>query len=152
MFQDFAGHEARLHFCIVSVSENNSGRCSEEGLWNISPFFPDSSRCMELWKQTNVSQHLNSPHLFLLMLQLIRAPKLPCPEEKDYVIQSDRFPCFFFVFFKMFYLSTQHFCPIFVCSQSSVSLDCIWNYRSSYHSLKRLVCPALCILVVLSNP
>ena len=44
------------------------------------------------------------------------------------------------------------FLPTFFCSQSSVSLDCIWNYRSSYHSLKRLVCPALCILAVLSNP
>lgn len=38
------------------------------------------------------------------------------------------------------------------CSQSSISLNCIWNYRSSYHSLTRLVCPALCILAVLSNP
>lgn len=44
------------------------------------------------------------------------------------------------------------FLPIFFCSQSSISLNCIWNYRSSYHSLKRLVCPALCILAVLSNP
>lgn len=44
------------------------------------------------------------------------------------------------------------FLPFFFCSQSSVSLDCIWNYRSSYHSLKRLVCPAMCILAVLSNP
>ncbi|XP_063741262.1 msx2-interacting protein [Eleginops maclovinus] len=29
------------------------------------------------------------------------------------------------------------FLPIFFCSQSSISLDFIWNYRSSYHSLKR---------------
>lgn len=48
--------------------------------------------------------------------------------------------------------STFFFLPIFFCSQSSVSLDCIWNYRSSYHSRKRLVCPAMCILAVLSNP
>lgn len=42
--------------------------------------------------------------------------------------------------------------PFFFCSQSPISLDCIRNNRSSYHSLKRLVCPALCILAVLSNP
>lgn len=58
-----------------------------------------------------------------------------------------------FVLQIFFSSSTQHlfFSPSF-CSQSSISLNCIWDYRSSYHSLKRLVCPALYILAVLSNP
>lgn len=68
----------------------------------------------------------------------------PCPQDEDYFFLSVLL-CFFFT------SPLNNFCHFFLLT-SSVSLDCIWNYRSSYHSLKRLVCPAMCILAVLSNP
>ena len=37
------------------------------------------------------------------------------------------------------------------CSLYSISLDYIWSNTPSYSSPKRLVCPALCIIAVLSN-
>lgn len=55
-----------------------------------------------------------------------------------------RITSFFFLTIFTFYI----FNPLF-CSQSSVSLNCIWNCRSGYRCLKRLVCSALCILAVL---
>jgi len=55
---------------------------------------------------------------------------------------------YFVGFFCLTIFSFYIFNPLF-CSQSSVSLNCIWNCRSGYRCLKRLVCSALCILAVL---
>lgn len=99
MFQDFAGQEARLHFCIMTVAQNNSGRCSEEGLWNISPFF---------WTEVNVWIYGHKLIFSSIRTLLIcfhwwfssfKYPSSCVHEEKDYFIQSDRFPCWFFIFF-----------------------------------------------------
>lgn len=81
----------------------------------------------------------------ILTLQLIRIHKAPRPEDEDYVFCQT-------IFASVCFNSPLNIFALFFCSQSSVSLDCIWNCRPSYHSLKRLVCPALCILAVLSNP
>lgn len=83
------------------------------------------------------------PCLFLSFLlkqtlRLIKVHEVLCPKNEDYSFCHEQF-CF------SFFPSPLNIFARFFCSQSSVSLDCIWNYRSSYHSLKRLVCPALCI-------
>lgn len=143
MFQDCL--RSKAWFLHHNCRRNNS----EEGLWNVTAFFFwTPSKCMDIWTQNDIFQHLNSSNLFWLKRQLIQVPNLWDPEERDHVIQSDRFPWGF----PPPTSPLSIFAPFFDCSQSSVSLDCIWNYRSSYHSLKRLVCPALCILAVLSNP
>lgn len=124
----------------------------EEGLWNTTLFFFYGSR-VNVWiygHKTVFSSIWTLPGCFNWCFSSFKYPR--SGTLKKGIMLSSRTD--FLVFFSSpLYLSTQHFCPIlFVCSQSSVSLDCIWNYRSSYHSLKRLVCPALCILAVLSNP
>lgn len=114
MFQDFAGQEARLHFCVMTVAQNNSGRCSEEGLWNISPFF---------WTEVNVWIYGHKPIFSSIWTLLIcffywcftsfKHPSSCVHEEKDYFIQSDRFPCWFFLYFFYFLPLHSTFLPHF---------------------------------------
>lgn len=112
--------------------------------------------CLDGYLDSDIFQHTKHPNMDLYKakvvlivltkqtLPLICAHEVPCAEDEDYVF------CCELVFF-IFSLLHSTFLPSF-CSQSSISQNCIWNNRSSYHSLKRLVCPALCILAVLSNP
>ena len=129
------------HDCHRSKMKKNAG------IWHLFFFFCSGPRAT-VWINGHKMVFSSIWTLLIFFNWCFCSFKLWHPEERDYVIQSDRFP---WVFFPLPLHST--FLPhFFVCSQSSVSLDCIWNYRSSYHSLKRLVCPALCILAVLSNP
>lgn len=74
-------------------------------------FFLDWSKCMDLWTQTDIFQHLSSPDLFSLMLQLIQAPKLLCPPRKGlfYPVGQISF-LIFFNFLPLHSTFLPHFC------------------------------------------
>lgn len=121
-------------------------------------FFPPPMCCGWIYGLTDIFQHTKHPSVdpYLVKFVFVILIKMDIPAD-----QSTWGPVpwrwglrlqMWTIVLQFFSPLHSTFLPIFFCSQSSVSLDCIWNYRSSYHSLKRLVCPALCILAVLFNP
>lgn len=160
--QDFRKEDARLHFSLPLILSENLWSTLKIDSW-ISCIYFMGLKCntifsqfwMDIWTLSSSRQNMvtwicTRPSLFLWFqlkrtLQLIHM-RFPVPWR-----QGLRF-LMWTVVHQFFFPPTLNIFAHFFCSQSSISLNCIWNYRSSYHSLKRLVCPALCILAVLSNP
>lgn len=161
MLPNFTIEDARLHFSIITAAESKVHHVMKmdsriscicfTGLQVQLVCFPSHLLWMDIWTRIEFFQHTKHPNVCFHRLnqnqhssssEYIRSPAL-----KMRIIFSNQT-----ILLQFFSPLHSTFLPIFFCSQSSVSLDCIWNYRSSYHSLKRLVCPALCILAVLSNP
>lgn len=136
--------QSSFFFCCCCLSPDMFGWINELQLW-LSDIFQHG-------RHPDLDQYKTD--CILIILFRVNTPAHQCT----------RFPALkmritFFFFFIMSNFASALFPPSplsifahFFCSQSSVSLNCIWNYRSSYHSLKRLVCPALCYIAVLSNP
>lgn len=77
-------------------------------------FFLDwRTECLDLWTQTDIFQHPNSPDFFSLMLQLIQVPKFLCPRRKGLfypVGQISLLVFYFFYFLPLHSAFLPHFC------------------------------------------
>lgn len=134
--------DARRHFSITSIIA--------VGLWIVHyllkrDFWISSIYCwMDIWTQMDISSIQNvltwirtrTCFFFSLSLSLI---KMDAPL-KTWGNLPWRWGLHFLMWTVLLHFSLplhSTFLPIFFCSQSSISLDCIWNYRSSYHSLSK---------------